>query len=451
MKLDWPGCETDASGRVNGTGRLPEQPQARAGSRHGRLGCLVWGIFAVTVLAVGAGCFWFTADEGRKSAVVAQVRKLADGTPLAFLADSLEDISRNASGQGGQSAAGSGSSAAAEGVSGRMDGGSAGSGGEPAVSLTDATQGGEQIPSGTEEIPAQIPAQMPAQNQAKGPGGWPVIPDQHVQPAFIQDLASFVVSRYRPGARGGQLAVSVQALNEHYGVRMTGLSAAGEGSGARQALMRYAFTPQMIEGLYGMYADGFLLSLAQEAQKPRQGKPLTYPQLKELYRLLGGRCTALAAGLGAVGAVPGLSGRIRALDSLDEASAALNSQLLEARFDLDRLASSMDAPAKDLQDAQARVNEAGAHFAASLRTKREAEAALARDIMSRGASGMDEETALYLARWADRRLTAGEGGGESLAASAAVLRDLAARCEKASVDGPVSPQTESGQTPEGGR
>ena len=43
----------------------------------------------------------------------------------------------------------------------------------------------------------------------------------------IDDLAEFVVSRYKPGANGGRLNVTAQNLNQSYGVRMTNASGGG--------------------------------------------------------------------------------------------------------------------------------------------------------------------------------------------------------------------------------
>ena len=239
--------------------------------------------------------------------------------------------------------------------------------------------------------------------------------------------------------------MSVQALNQRYGVKMIGL-AAPDSRSPRKALLRYAFTPSMVEGLYGLYADSFLHAIAVQAARPASGRPLSDSELKNLYRLLSAQSELLASGLESVSAVPDISQRIRALDGLAEASNEVNAKMMEQRFELDQLREKK-ASAEAVRSAEATLNETADQLRAALARETQAQHALAEDIRSKGARSLNDETLLYLARWVDRRLGDSSSAVRSIHSSSKVMRDLAARCQRIYEGAPEPAQ----QTPSSGQ
>ena len=78
--------------------------------------------------------------------------------------------------------------------------------------------------------------------------------DQVVRIAFIDDLASWLVSHYVPAAtqgRSGRLSASLQGANLRYGMGMTGLAWIGDDLPAgRTAALNHLFTPGMLDAIY---------------------------------------------------------------------------------------------------------------------------------------------------------------------------------------------------------
>ncbi|MDO5536532.1 MAG: hypothetical protein Q4F72_03270 [Desulfovibrionaceae bacterium] len=386
-------------------------------------GCLLWVLVLVLLAGIGGTVSWQFMDAQERQNISDRVNSLLGGTPLEFIRGWLMPRLEtrpplppiNESGDHGVIPQ---------------------TGGEPRHTGTTVIQPVTQ----NQPEPGDSPAAEEGQAEEQVPE--PLPEDERVRPAFVNDLASWVVGRYQPGSQGGTLAVSVQSLNQRYGTGMTGLLSP-RGLDARSSILRYAFTPSMIRGLYQVYADSFLRSLAEQAQSER--KNLTRDELAGLYRTMGSRCVLLAGGLESVASLPDLSGRLHAIDQAEQYEIEANRRLLDARFDLEQ-AREGNPGSIGLSQAEAQMEAAARGLQAASEVVRSERRHLAEDIRRKGSSALNDETLLYLARWVGRRLEENAGALESTRAAAEVLRDLAQRCAKASREGaPALP----GQTPAG--
>lgn len=387
-----------------------------------RFGCGLWVLIVLVLACLGAFASWQLMSDREREDLRHRVTEFVRETPLEFLRevilpkfDTKPPVPPiNSSGDGGV-------------LPERPDRAEApGDAGLPAI------QPESQDAQTPVEPGAEAGGTVTDQDEETAAAGTPLPSreDDRVRPDFVNDLAGFVVDRYRPSAKGGSVSVSVQGLNRRYGTSLKGLAVSRPGDEGRAQILRYAFTPSMVRALYDIYADSFLRSVAEQAQSGK--KPVTKEQLGALYRSLGSRCTVLAAGLQSVAEMQDLPGRLSDLDRLEEGVTVANRQLLDARFDLEMV---RDQGGSTVQ-AQARVDNADLGLRQAMRRHAEGRARLAEDIRRQGSVALDDDSLIYLARWVGRRLSDNPISGEAVRESAAVLRDLAGRCAKASREGP---------------
>lgn len=270
--------------------------------------------------------------------------------------------------------------------------------------------------------------------------------DQIVQSAFVEDLAHWLAAQYRPGKKRAQTA-DIRAANERYGTKLIGLRGEGDDRFAvRASVLRYVFTPSMLEALYALYSDRFLSALAKEATAIQPGgKPLTSAQKKQLYTAYAARCTTLAALLDGIGALPDLGARLQQLDSLEEAAQALHMQISEASL---HMADARQAGQRDkVRQLQRDIAADNARYLKVLGQQRAQRQDLARAVH---VSGMDEDMLLFMARWVQRRqLAQPQTAQAALGSASRILRDMARRLASADPDAPpVAARTDPAQ-PEG--
>lgn len=395
-----------------GPDRLPEHgdvPLIFSKPRR-QYGCGIWLLILVLIIGIGGVVSWQLMSKPERDKITAQVSELVRETPLDFLRNWLLprlDVRPpippiNESGDGGVLPE---RNRAPEGASSQVQGVIAPESAEPAGPEDPAatTENGEETQAAEEKAPHRE--------------------DERVRPAFVDDLAGWLVDRYNPGRQGGHIAVSVQGLNQRYGRSMTGLTAPQGGAPGRASLLRYAFTPSMVRALYEIYADSLLESIARQAEE----KSLRPAQVKGLYQSLGSRCILLAGGLESVAALPNLTERVQALAAKEDAITEANRAHLDARFDLEQARDQ----GKNIRAAQAAVDAAARNLQRAMAASAAEERRLAEDIRRNGAGALTQDSILYLARWVNRRLAENPAAMESVQASASVLRDLASRCTKA--------------------
>jgi len=395
---------------VPGIVNLPEPAPGKGGRKVAVLALLA-------VLLVGGAAFWLsrdkdTRDQWREQAA-AVIDNATSGTPLAGVSGVLRDAPPPPpSVVSPYTAPGT---LAGQNVQGTV------------ASPSDmAAQGSTAAPFTGADIPGQ-----------PGPR---VTEDSRVRPQFVESLAAYLVSRFKPGPRGGTLSASVQSVNQRFGSKLTGL-AEGD-AGGRAALLRYAFHPTMVQGLYSLYVDRFLEAIAREAR----ARDFNAEQMHQLEMALAGRFVMLAGALEGVAATPDLDARLRQVDAAARNAVEINGQMAEAVFDYDQLRES-GASQSQLGTAQLRVDGLGARFRRALEEQATAQRALVSAIRRGAGQAMDDDELIFVARWADRRLKQDPQAMSAVRTSAGVLRDLARRCAQAATGTPAA----TGRTPETGQ
>uniref|UniRef100_UPI003A92DC9A hypothetical protein n=1 Tax=Desulfovibrio porci TaxID=2605782 RepID=UPI003A92DC9A len=371
----------------------------------------------VAVLAVGGAAFWLTREPSIRGLWREQAAGVIDnatsGTPLAGVGDLLREGPP-----------------------------------PPPPSVTSpntapGTLAGQNV-QGTVGAPVDT-SLPPGQSGLAGGTGMPgqfgqeaVVPkvtaDSRVRPDFVEDLAAYLVSRYKPGPRGGSLGVSVQSVNQRYGVKMAGMA-----EGGRAGLLRYAFHPTMLQSLYALYVDRFMTALDREAA----AKALSPEQNRQMHMALAGRFVMLAGALEGVASVPDLNKRIKGLEQISQNVLEINSQMTTAVFDLDQLRESK-ASQPEITTTQLRVDGLSARYRRVLEERAAAQRALVAAIRKGGGQALDDDSLLFVAYWVDRRLQEGPQALASVQSAAGVLRDLARRCAQA---GAETPGNRAGQAP----
>ena len=259
-----------------------------------------------------------------------------------------------------------------------------------------------------------------------------VTEDSHVRLEVVEDLAAFIVSRFKPGPQTGTLNVSVQALNQRYGAKLAGTS---DGKGGRDALLRYAFHPTMLRGLYGLYADRFLDAVNRDAAS----KGFTPDQIRQLHMALAGRVVLLAGALEGVASVPNLAARLREEEKASQVVVDINAQMAEAVFAVDQLREN-NAADSQVSTAQLRVDGLSARYRRALEERAALQRTLVAAIRQGGGQALDDDSLLFVAQWVDRRLRSDPQALASVQASAGILRDLARRSAQTGTGTPFQPQ-----------
>ncbi len=379
---------------------------ALPGPRPGKGGAAkVWAAAVLAAVCVGGAGYWLTRPPEERDQLREQAARAVDestaGTPLAGAGDILrpgpeplpESVTNPPTEPG---------TLAGQTIRGTVAG-------------ADVPKG-DGAPSGTGKNAqgaspaADTPGLMPkATEDSRLPGG------------LIDDVAEFVVSRYKPGANGGRLNLTAQNLNQRYGVRMTNAS-----GGGRQSFLRYVLHPSMVRALYSMYADRFLASLSQAAAR----HSLSADQGRQMHTALAGRLLSIAAGIDGVLSAPSL-GKLQAdAESKAKKAESLGAQLAAATFELDQLKEG-DASRSSVETAEMRVSGLNARYLRALEESAAAERAMAAAIRKGANQGLDDETLLFIASWVQRRQANGLADARaSLEAAMRAMRDLAGRCAR---------------------
>lgn len=365
-------------------GRLDDLPAPGASRSGGKLGCLA----LLVLLLVAGAAVWLTRDDATRDAWRREALSWLGGSSLAPLGNLLHETPPPPP-----------PSVAAPATEPGTLAGPVIQSTVSALVRTDFVTPGAATPAG--EGQAAQPRQYPA--------------DSRVQPAFVEDLAGHVLERFR----GNGLDLNLPALNQRYGVRLTGLA-----GGSRAAVLRYAFHPDMLRSLYAVYADRFLDSLGRQCAQHGWSEL----QQRQLHLALAGRLNAWAAALDGVAAVPGLASRLSESERLLQESLDIYSQMAGTVFELDEARQRGDAVA--MATAQLRVDDITGRYRQALDARSAAQHALVGEIRRHAGAALDEETLIFVAQWVGRRLHEDGNALATVRAGTAALRDMAGRCTR---------------------
>ncbi|MBQ9405618.1 MAG: hypothetical protein IJU37_02645 [Desulfovibrio sp.] len=268
----------------------------------------------------------------------------------------------------------------------------------------ESVQSGQGSPAGNEAV-ATLPR---------------VTEDSRVRPHVVEDLAAWLVSRYKDGGRTGTLNVSVQSLNQRYGAML--VTASSQGRGGRDALMRYAFHPTMLRGLYNLYVVRFLEALNREAV----ARGFTPRQIGQFRSALAGRMAQLADALEGVASMTGLLARLEAVDKAAQDVTNINAHMADVLFELQQLRENR-ATGAQISTLALRAEGLAARYRRALDIQTKTERTLVAAIRQTGGGLLDDDTLLFLARWVGRRVKQDAQALDSVHAAAGILRDFVQR------------------------
>lgn len=261
--------------------------------------------------------------------------------------------------------------------------------------------------------------------------------DKTVTFDFVEDVATYLLEKYRPGQAGGKgsAALAFSKLNARYGVSPTGMARVPDSiQKTRQYLLDSILTPQRLAHLHALYADPFVTmmqwcaeNVPKEVQVPGGGTakrllaPAETADMMEVYAAMARRT---GAALGTLAAHREIPKRVGDFDQLDRAAQAANTayqELLE-KYGHDSARRQEQAP--ELHEAAERLKQA---ISSREDIRREVQAAMAK--WCQGCKGEDPAELFAMAQWVRRRTANAPEKFDAVAAGAGLLEDVARRLE----------------------
>lgn len=389
---------------------LPKPDSSRAGFGKS----VFWAVFALTALA--AALWWVTRDAGERTQLRDQAAELINrglnSTPLAGIGDVIRGTPTPPPPAVFTPPTEKGTLAGRE-VSATV--------GAP-INLGSVPEGSSAASSTTPELALGSEAGVPYSTQAEQPMFTseplpPTTEDSKIKPTYLREVANWIVGRYKPGPKGGTLAVNVQSLNSLLGTTIA------YQTGGRSSLLRYTLQPSMVSGLYNLYINRFMDDLDAAAQH----RGFSANDNRQFHLALAGRALLIASALEGVMEVSDLAGKMDRIEDLAQKAVELNAQLANAIFALDSLREGK-APRQEIKAAQLRVDGITARYQRAMDEHADAQQALTGAIRKKTGQSLDEDSLLFMAAWVQRRLNDTGDAGAVLKTGANIFRDLARRC-----------------------
>ena len=245
--------------------------------------------------------------------------------------------------------------------------------------------------------------------------------DPVVTPHFVSELAAWLANSYKPAAKGdglGRSAVTLRSANARFSLSPALRSAERDALKGRSAILRYVYSPGMLEALYRMYGPALLAELEDAARSGRRS--FDQAQTAAMFRLYSGKLASVASALEAASKldVPAMVKPIRQAAAQEEAASeafakayAAHSEAREAgnREAMDRHSARMVQSIREASQADARKE----------RVRQNVVHALKQNMTGTPLSDAD---LIFLAEWLQRR----KASMEAVSASASICRRLSA-------------------------
>ena len=244
--------------------------------------------------------------------------------------------------------------------------------------------------------------------------------DPVVTRRFVDDLSGWLVACYTPSAREdgkGRSSVSLRSANARYST--SSLLRSGEGSGlkGRASILRYVYSPGMLEALYLMYGQSFIDELEAEAREGR--RPLTAGQTADMFKVYAETLERAASALEAASRtdIKALVKPIRKASAREEAASEAFSKAYAAH------AEAREAGRRDVMAEQSeRMIQSAREASDSDAREENARRAVARTLRQKAAGPtLSDADLVFLAEWLDRR----NASREASASAASICRRMA--------------------------
>lgn len=258
--------------------------------------------------------------------------------------------------------------------------------------------------------------------------------DAVVRPAFVNDIAIFLAQNYWPknthpsARRSGITTASLRWANLRYGAELRG----SDPGLTRRAILGYVLNPAAVGRIYGLYADGFVSALRQEADRRVVGegdgkRPLSAAEKKEMFDIYSGYAARISGALERYATDPAMSGRVRAYAEAEQAVHNANRVYMESVMTHEEAAESGDKPR--ITAAHLRMDKEAATYQKRIREREDVRNTLVRAMSRDNKVSGSDDTLVYTAFWAYRR---GPESPPALRSCAKALDDMSARLAAAS-------------------
>ena len=245
--------------------------------------------------------------------------------------------------------------------------------------------------------------------------------DKVVTFTFVESLTDFILLRFQPVGPNGKPSslASAMELNKYFGRQLDGLAASGNDIlTARKSILDYALTPVMLDNLYSLYAEPFMIHLVDTAASrereyvvgdTKERRTLTNEETQAMLRLNSRRVERTADLFRALGSDPAITE-------------------MAARYR--RSAKAVERANEQLQDAIAAdkgIAQSGERLKNAI-LQRERNKAEIITALRQTCHACSETELFYLSEWAYRRVVNGSGDTlEVFLKTAEILDDLAIR------------------------
>ncbi len=410
----------------NAFGQSLPEPSAKRGSAL-KLGIIT----ALVVVITGTGLYWLSRDEEGKEEIKTAIKENVDtvvkDTPLEAVSEYISpppppppSVTKPFTAPG---------TLAGQNIQGTLT--------SPETSLEAQTSPPESTTedkNNTEQT-ENINLIEEAQQATTTTPPTPILPkvqeDAKVPAPFVDDVAQLFVRQYKPG-KGTSLSLS--SLNMRYGEKMHLLMPKGSQDifSAREALLRYAFNPPMLEALYGLYANRFLDAMEMAALQPEKGQPLNPLELSNMFKAYASECRTASGIFEGISKIPDFTKRMENIASLTQSSLDIHSSMTSAVFDLDTAREEKNTSAADAS--QKRIDELNAQYQQTLFERQSARDAFVRLVRQNGlaANKADADSILFVAAWLERRKSKSDDILQNAATVARLLDSMSMEMFKAS-------------------
>lgn len=255
-----------------------------------------------------------------------------------------------------------------------------------------------------------------------------------VTPAFVLDLADFVVSSYHPEwgldnpRDAGTLRISVRAINARYGTELTGLRHASSAlQKARQEVLDHLLKPRILQNAYDRYSDSFVQALIREARESTRRAEGPEGEVLEKDLADGDIAEMLRLGssyLQNVSTVFITLGENRELDPLIADYLEAENKAVHFNYRLSQVEEKLgEGEAEDLQQERERIVR---RYSQAIAAREESRQILVQRLRESAEERIELDVAeiLYIAEWVHRRLQGDADRRSSIVKGGELLRDL---------------------------